>query len=206
MQVGIIGAGFVGESMARALLAAGHTVVLSSRTPAGEHMTALVADLGAGARAATVAEVVDGCDVLFLALRWEAIPDAVATTDAWTGKVLIDAANRLDARERSPSHELQDLTGARVVKAFNAIGAEHYQDPVFAGERAAMFLCGDDAEARAVTATLAGDLGFETVDLGDLEHAPILDALARLWIVRMFQTGERNVAMVWAHRERPDPA
>lgn len=194
MHIGILGAGFVGQSMARALVAIGYDVTLSSREPDGERMQQVTLDLGTRASAATAADVVAGVDVVFLALRWDAIPDVVAQVDDWRDKTLIDAANRLGS-PGSSSLELQEMTGAKVVKAFNTIGAEHYQDPTFAGTPASMPLCGDDPAARDVTAALISELGFVPVDVGGLEHARLLDALAELWIMRMRQTGDRDFAL-----------
>lgn len=194
MHIGILGAGFVGQSMARALVAIGYDVTLSSREPDGDRMQQVVADLGTRASAATAADTVAGVDVVFLALRWDAIPDVVAQVDTWQDKTLIDAANRFGSPDSS-SQELQQMTGANVVKAFNTIGAEHYQDPTFAGTTASMPLCGDDPGAREVTAALTSELGFVPVDVGGLEHAWLLDALAELWIMRMRQTGERDFAL-----------
>jgi 8-hydroxy-5-deazaflavin:NADPH oxidoreductase len=45
--------------------------------------------------------------------------------------------------------------GARVVKAFNTIGAVHMAQPTFGTERASMFLCGDDVAAKGTVAGLA---------------------------------------------------
>jgi predicted dinucleotide-binding enzyme len=194
MHIGILGAGFVGQSMARALVAIGYDVTLSSRDPDGQRMGEVVADLGTRATAATAADTVAGVDVVFLALRWDAIPEVVAEVDAWGGRILIDASNRFDSSGTS-SRELQDMTGARVVKAFNTIGAEHYEDPLFSGTPASMPLCGDDPVARETTAALVSELGFVPVDVGGLEKAPLLDALAELWIMRMRQTDERDFAL-----------
>lgn len=45
-----------------------------------------------------------------------------------------------------------------------------------------MFICGDDDEAKRVTADLVTDLGFETVDAGDLTLARLLEPYALIWI------------------------
>lgn len=194
MHIGILGSGFVGQSMARALVAIGYDVTLSSREPDAPRMREIVADIGTRVTAAAAADTVADVEVVFLALRWEAIPDVVAEVGGFGDRVLIDAANRLDASGTS-SRELQDMTGARVVKAFNTIGAEHYQDPDFSGLPASMPLCGDDPAARETTAALISELGFVPVDVGGLDKAPLLDALAELWIMRMRQTNERDFAL-----------
>src|SRR5262249_48773928 len=85
--------------------------------------------------------------------------------------------------------------GARVVKAFNTIGAQHMTDPRVGGERASMFLCGDDADARRIVAQLAETLGFEPVDAGPLRQARLLEPLALLWI-----------SLAYAHGQGPDIA
>jgi len=72
--------------------------------------------------------------------------------------------------------------GARVVKAFNTIGAVHMAQPTFRTERASMFLCGDDAAAKGTVSGLARELGFDPVDAGPLAQARLLEPLAMLWI------------------------
>lgn len=43
------------------------------------------------------------------------------------------------------------------------------------------FVCGDDAEAKAIAMQLAHDIGFEPIDLGGLANAPLSENFARLW-------------------------
>ena len=68
-----------------------------------------------------------------------------------------------------------------MVKAFNAIGAQHMANPWFGGQSASMFLCGDDSTAKRTVAGLADALGFEPVDVGPLVQARLLEPLAMLW-------------------------
>jgi predicted dinucleotide-binding enzyme len=72
--------------------------------------------------------------------------------------------------------------GAKVVKAFNNIGANCYEDPQFGPVKATAFICGNDAEAKHVTTTLAQEIGFEVVDVGPLTKARLLEPLGMLWI------------------------
>ena len=184
MRIGIIGAGIVGSSLGKALHHAGHEIMFSSRDPGGEKMRALRQETGASV--GSVAETAGYSDVLFMALSWEAIPTAVETGN-WGGKILIDASNRFGPGisllpGESAGQELARLTGARVVKAFNTIGAEHYLEPVIGGEAASMLIAGDDAEAKQVVVTLAAQLGFVPVDAGALSAAVYLESLAALWV------------------------
>jgi hypothetical protein len=69
-----------------------------------------------------------------------------------------------------------------VVKAFNTTGWENMADPIYHGEPTTMFICGDDAEAKAVVSDLATDLGFDVADTGPLSTARYLEPLAMVWI------------------------
>ncbi len=181
MRIGIIGAGFVGSNMGRALRRAGHIVMFSSREPGSEKMQALAQETGAAV--GTVAETVAANDTLVMALGWEAIPDAIREGGDWRGKVVIDLSNRFGPKPmNSAGEELAQLTGARVVKAFNTIGAEHYLNPVIGGEAASMLVAGDDTEAKQVVLQLAQELGFEPVDAGPLAVSAHLENLAALWV------------------------
>jgi 8-hydroxy-5-deazaflavin:NADPH oxidoreductase len=54
--------------------------------------------------------------------------------------------------------------GARVVKAFNTTGWQNMANPNYGLDKATMFLCGGDAEAKSVVATLGKYLGFDMID------------------------------------------
>lgn len=175
MKVAIIGAGFVGESLARALLKAGHEVMLSSRTPQSEKMQTLIADLGAGAQAGTVDETAVFSDIVALAVSGNVIEDAVNSAGDLSGKVLLDMT-------QGDSGKLAEISGAKVVKIFNTIGAEHYQAPEFSGVAATMLYCGDDADAKRIAGGLATDIGFDAIDAGGLAMWQQLVNLAFVWI------------------------
>ncbi len=72
--------------------------------------------------------------------------------------------------------------GAKVVKAFNTIGANNYSDLEFSGLRADAYICGDDAAAKQVVGQLAEQMGFDVVDVGPLSNAHLLEELALLWV------------------------
>ncbi|MBX3064009.1 MAG: NAD(P)-binding domain-containing protein [Anaerolineae bacterium] len=182
MRIGIVGAGTVGSNLARALLGAGHEVMLSSREPESDRMQALIGELGSHASVGTVAQTVAFSNLVILALRWDAVPDAVIAGGDWTGKILIDVTNRLGVPESAAQELAQIAHGARVVKAFNTVGAEHFQNPMFNGERASLLIAGDDEEAKAIVSKLIADLGFEPIDAGNLAVAAHLEDLAELWL------------------------
>lgn len=195
MRIAIIGAGAMGSALARRLAAAGHSVVIGSRD-AGR-ARALAADAGA-APAKSYAEAASASDVVVLTVPWRAVREVVPALPL-EAKILIDATNpyvddtfdggeaRWSAREEFPPGEsgasvVQALArGARVVKAWNHVWARA-ADRGLGETRPAVFLCGDDPEARAVVASLARDAGYDPHDAGGLEQARWIEALTPLVI------------------------
>jgi 8-hydroxy-5-deazaflavin:NADPH oxidoreductase len=168
--MGIIGAGRIGQAMARTALRAGRRVVLSnSRGP--ESLASVVSELGDGVSAGTV-EQAAAAGIVVIAVPWDRVPEAVQGVE-WNGQIVIDATNDWaadDLNGRTSSELVADLVvGARVVKAANTIGAEVLgSDPQEAGGRRVIFISGDDADAKAEVVAVFRDAGFAPIDLGDL--------------------------------------
>ena len=167
--VGIIGAGHIGQAMARTARRAGREVVIAnSRGPAS--LEPVVAALGAGVSAGTVVEAA-AADIVAIAVPWPTVPAAV-TGLHWSGQTVIDATNawNTDLGGRTSSEIVADLVpGARLVKAANTLAANDLAaDPHEAGGRRVIFLSGDDAPAKAAVVELFDAAGFFPIDLGDL--------------------------------------
>ena len=168
--VGIIGAGRLGQAMARTARRAGRDVVVAnSRGP--ESLASVVSALGEGVSAVTVDEAA-AAGIVVIAVPWDRVPEAVQGLD-WNGQVVIDATNDWaadDLQGRTSSELVADLVaGARVVKAANTLGADVLgSDPQAAGGQRVIFVSGDDADAKAKVVALFQDAGFAAIDLGDL--------------------------------------
>ena len=178
MKIGIIGAGNIGSNAATLFTHAGHDVAISnSRGP--ESLRALATSIGPRARTATVEDAARWADVVLLATPWRK-PEALPSPDSVKGKVVIDAMNHYnpdftlaDLGDSTSSEETQKrLPGARLVKAFNTIYFQHLatrgRKDLPVDERHAIFLAGDDAEAKKVVARLIEEIGFAPVDTGSL--------------------------------------
>ena len=123
-SVGIIGAGRLGQAMARTALRAGRGVVIAnSRGP--ESLASVVSELGDGVSAGTV-EQASAVGIVVVAVPWDRVPEAVQGID-WDGQIVIDATNDWDADDlngRTSSEVVSDLVpAARVVKAGNTLGS-----------------------------------------------------------------------------------
>jgi 8-hydroxy-5-deazaflavin:NADPH oxidoreductase len=170
MDVGIIGAGRLGQAVARTALRAGRSVVIAnSRDP--ESLASVVSALGEGVSAATV-DAAASAGIVVIAVPWDRVPAAVKGLN-WNGQIVIDATNDWaadDLQGRTSSELVADLVaGARVVKAANTLSAEALgSDPHEAGGQRVIFISGDDADAKADVVALFQDAGFAAIDLGDL--------------------------------------
>ena len=189
MHIGVIGIGMVGGTLGRRWAKEGHEVMFGVRDPSSDKVVRLLADSGENARAGTVAEAASFGEVVALATPWGGTEDAVRQAGDLTGKVLLDCTNPLKpdmsglAGDRSAAEQIAAWApGAKVVKIFNTTGFQNMDDPRYGDDRATMFYCGDDAEAKKVAASLAEDLGFEAIDAGPLAEARSLEYLALLWI------------------------
>src|SRR6185295_14151493 len=81
----------------------------------------------------------------------------------------------------SAAEELQKKAkGARVVKAFNTVFAQHMDHGGVDGEQLTAFCAGDDAEAKSIVVGMAAAIGFDAVDAGPLVNARWIEALAYL--------------------------
>jgi predicted dinucleotide-binding enzyme len=179
MRIGIIGSGKIGGTLARSWARAGHEVAIAnSRGP--ESLAGLVGEIGSNAHAATAAEAAEFGEMLLLAIPFGDY--ATLPFDHMTGKIVIDAMNyyperdgEIDTRTFTSSEQVAlRLPAARVVKAFNTL---YYETLASKGrpdapldDRLAIFVAGDDPEAKALVTGLIQELGFAPVDTGSLRE------------------------------------
>jgi len=184
MKIGIVGSGRIGATLGGLWVKAGHEVMFSSLDL--EHDKALAASLGPNARAGTPREAAAFGDVLLMAVPYSALPQLGRDlADSINGKVVLDACNPIPARDGEiatwarekgaglASAEL--LPGARLVRAFNAIGSTRLPEAAHRqGGRTGIPMAGDDASAVAVASRLVREIGFEPVMIGPLAKGKYL--------------------------------
>ena len=196
MNIAIIGAGNVGRSLATAFVRAGHSVTIVSRDPE---------DAGnvAGATGAAVAgsnvEAVAAADIVVLAAPFTSAPEIAAEIgDAASGKVVIDATNRMSFGADGPDIDTTTsnaealaalLPGASLVKAFNTVFASNQSDPITEGVQLDGYVASNDVAARTKVLDLVGSIGLNPVDVGPLARARQLEGLAFLNITLNMANG-----------------
>jgi 8-hydroxy-5-deazaflavin:NADPH oxidoreductase len=179
--IGLIGAGHIGSQIARLAVANNYNVVISnSRGP--ETLSALVAELGPKARAATAVDAAKAGDIVVVTVplrNYRSVP-----VQPLSGKIVIDTNNyyperdghipELDNESTTTAELLQaHLPTSKVVKAFNHIYAAElttHGQPAGTANRRALVIAGDDREAKATVTRLLDQFGFDTVDAGPLKE------------------------------------
>ena len=183
MRIGIIGAGSMGQILARHLARLGHQVsIANSRGP--ESLTALAAEIGA--TPVSVADAAKAGEIVILAIPTKAVPDLSRDlfANAAESVVVIDIGNyhpelrdgRIDAIDRGmpDSQWVAQQIGRPVIKAFNNILAESLLEkgvPSGTKGRIALPVAGDSSDAKTLVLSLVDDLGFDPVDAGDLDNS-----------------------------------
>lgn len=182
MKIGIIGAGFIGGTLAKRLTALGHEVAIAnSRGP--ETLQDLEAETGA--RAVTITEAAHGGEIVIVTIPQGAVPKL--PKDLFAGipedVVVVDTGNyypsrdgRIDALEdgQVESAWVAGHLGRPVVKVFNNIYAQSLLEngrPSGAPNRIALPVAGGSAAAREKVMRLVDELGFDPVDAGVLEES-----------------------------------
>lgn len=182
MKIGIIGTGSVGAPLAKHLAAAGHQVKVTNTRPPAE-LARKAQELGA--RPATLPEVVQDVDVVFISIPFHAIPnlpkDLLKEVPAEV--VVVDTGNyyplrdeKIEALEQGQTESVwvTEQLGRPIVKAYNNLLAETIASGGTAPgtpDRVAMSIAGDDMRAKQVVAALGNDIGFDVVDAGSLAES-----------------------------------
>lgn len=191
MRVGVLGTGRVAGVLGTRWAARGHAIVFGSRNPASEKAQQLVERAGGGATLGTLHEAVAQSEIVLLATPYTAAEELLAAIGDLGERVLIDCSNPLkpdlsglvvEGGESAAERIAGWARGGRVVKAFNVASTATMAQPLYDGQSASMFYCGDDRDAKSLVRQLVVDLDFEPVDAGPLRCAGYLESLAMLYI------------------------
>lgn len=213
MRLGILGSGVVAQTLGSAYLAKGHDVKLGTRTPA--KLSDWLKAAGKRASVGSFADAAEFGEAIFMCTLGSAAVESagLAGRDSFSGKTLIDVTNALDFSNGTPPTFMSILGNslgeklqrampfARVVKAFNCTSAEVMANPMYDGKPATMLIAGNDDKAKAEVKKLAGQLGWETEDVGNIDMAFYLEAFAMISINYGFKHNSWNHAIRFLNRK-----
>ncbi len=216
MKIGILGTGTVGQTLGTKLVALGHAVKMGSRTATNEKAAKWIATSGTGASQGTFGDAASFGEIVFNCTSGTVTLDVLrqAGSQAFDGKILVDVGNPLDFSKGMPptlsvsntdslgERVQRELPNARVVKALNTVSAMIMVDPARLPGEHSLFICGNDADAKAKVTDLLRGFGWRSViDVGDITAARGTEMLLPLWLRLMgtFKSAEFNFAVVRPH-------
>lgn len=208
MKIGVLGSGTVGQTLAGGFLKHGHEVMIGTRDPGGQALKEWQGENPKG-RIGTFAETAKFGELLLIATAGRVATKVIemAGRENFAGKVLIDVNNPIT--EAPPVNGvLEYFTGpneslgetiqafareARVVKAFNSVGAARMVDPHYEQGTPTMFIAGEDAAAKETVSGLIRQFGWEPFDCGGIIASRALEPLCMLWCIPGFRQNQ------WTH-------
>ena len=194
MKIGIFGAGDMGGTLGMRWRQKGHEIMFGIRNRQSQNVQNLF-ELDKSIEFGEIRETVAFGDVIVFAVPWNSVEETIRMAGKLTDKILIDPTNPLTPdlkglalENTSAAEKISNLTkSAKVVKAFNMIGAKTLSNLIYDSQRADLFICGDDSHAKQIVRELAIDIGFDVIDVGPLVNARLLESLALLWIELAFR-------------------
>jgi 8-hydroxy-5-deazaflavin:NADPH oxidoreductase len=196
MQIGVLGSGVTGQTIATKLIQLGHEVMIGSRDEANPSSVAWARDAGQHAlygtfmNAASFGEIIFNCTMGMYSMS----ALEMAGAESLNGKVLIDTSNPIDrstdrwtltvCNTDSLGEQIQRaFPEAKVVKTLNTVNANVMVDPAKLLERTDVFVSGDDIEAKATVVKILRDwFGWkQIIDLGGIESSRSVEMYVLLW-------------------------
>jgi len=182
ITIGIVGAGHVGQNIAKAAIVNGYDVILSNNQ-GPDSLVHLVKGLGPHASAATPKQAAASCDFAVVAIPITTIDQV--PVEPLAGKVVIATINYFPDRmghiaeidnhtTTAPGLLQKHLPTSKVVRAFSMIDAADMSGdghPKGDPKRRALALAGDDPDAKALVANLYNQFGFDALDIGSLDES-----------------------------------
>ena len=177
-KIGIIGSGNVGSALGRTWAKAGYEVMFASRNL--DHDRELARQIGSGAGAGSPKEAAAFGEVILMSVPYRALPElGKSLAEELKGKVVIDTCNPFPGRDGDIANWAREkgaglasaelLPGARIVRAFNAVGAARMGTAHENPGKIGMPIAGNDKAAIEIASRLIRVIGYEPVLIGGLE-------------------------------------
>jgi predicted dinucleotide-binding enzyme len=208
MKIGILGTGGVGRTLAAKFASDGNEAMIGTRNVEDTLAKSQPDAMGSPpykewqknnpkVKLGTFADTAKFGEIIILATFGDVTKNAIdlAGKENFSGKLVIDTTNPLDFSKGVPpgftvtlgnslGEQIQKhIPQAKVVKAFNTIGAHIMVSPKREEGDPVFLLAGDDESAKNQIAEIVKNWGWkDVVDLGDISRSYWLEAFAMIWI------------------------
>jgi 8-hydroxy-5-deazaflavin:NADPH oxidoreductase len=203
MKIGVLGTGVVGEAIATALTAKGHTVMMGSRSAGSEKAVAWKKKTGDKAFEGSFKDAALYGELLFLCFNGAFAADIIQDlpADELKNTIIVDVTNPLDFTQGMPPRILEKyqtvslgehiqewLPHSFVVKGLNTMNYKLMVDARLVNNASHnLFICGNDANAKnQVKHFLVDNFHWKPeslVDLGDIKSARCTEAIVPFWVL-----------------------
>lgn len=213
MNIGIIGHSNVGSAIGKNLVKFANEITYGLRDKTiEEKLTDVIDTISGKARFDTIKATILNNDIIFIAIPGHVVEDFVKDNPELDGKVIVDCTNPIGEgfshfynSTKSNTQVIQELLpSAKVVKSFSTYGFENFADSSYRNYKEvkpAMLIAGNDSGAKKIVSEINNNLGFETVDTGDVSMAIHLEHQAFIWI-KMARVQGRDFDFTWALLKR----
>jgi hypothetical protein len=196
-KIAVLGSGQVGQVLADGFLRYGYEVMRASREPS--KLGSWKAAAALNAQVGTFAEAAKWADGVVLAVKGAAAEAAIeqAGFENLANKTVIDATNPIadappqhgvlrfftDLNESLMERLQKKVPAAHFVKVFSCVGNAFMLNPKLPDGPPTMFICGNDAGAKAQVRKVLDQFGWDTADMGTAEAARAIEPLCMLWCI-----------------------
>ena len=209
MKLAFIGIGNVGFALANNFQKKGHEIIVAHEEVDGETVRQ-AKEKNPSFSAMKLQEAINHSDMVFLATPFK-FNEEILKPLKFNGKTLVDCTNPVGAgishgleSKISGAEKVQEWAAdAKVVKAYSIYGFENLDNSTFPAYevKPVMLIAGNDSVSKKKVESLNADLGFESLDVGELGQALHLEHMTLLW-VKMVRAKGHHPNFTWAYLER----
>ncbi len=209
MKLAFIGIGKVGFALANNLQSKGYEIIIAHDNANSSSVKEAISK-NPEFEVSPVQKAIDNGDAVFLATPFK-LSEEILGPLRFGSKLLIDCTNPVGPgithglnSQISGSEKVSNWAGdANVVKAYSIYGFENLDDSNFPNYdvKPVMAIAGDNKQSKKMVARLNSDLGFETLDVGNLSQALHLEHMTLLW-VKMVRANGYPSGFTWAQLVR----
>ena len=209
MKLAFIGIGRVGFALGNNLQQKGHEIIVAHDDPNSTSVKSAL-ERNVHFTILSLKEAIDQAQIVFLATPFK-LNEAIIGRLDFKGKTLIDCTNPvgpgishgLDSKISGAEKVQEWAPTANVVKAYTIYGFENLENSGFPdyNVKPVMLIAGNNEEAKTQVSQINKDLGFDTLDVGNLPQSLHLEHMTLMW-VKMVRANGHHPNFTWAYLER----